>query len=176
MNKDFEAAEELTTAIQEAIENINLKTEVVLCPPFPYLELVTDMADESNFNAGAQNCSQFNDGAYTGEVSASMLAGMGVTFCIVGHSERRKYFHETSEVIAEKVNRLIEQEIIPVFCCGEVLAKFLDVPCYAFSHQQGHVAAAAWSGGRSDLLDEPHLAWHLSPSSYPPQAYMPAHH
>ena len=121
MNKDFEAAEELTTAIQEAIENINLKTEVVLCPPFPYLELVTDMADESNFNAGAQNCSQFNDGAYTGEVSASMLAGMGVTFCIVGHSERRKYFHETSEVIAEKVNRLIEQEIIPVVCCGEVL-------------------------------------------------------
>lgn len=121
MNKDFEAAEELTTAIQEAIEDINLKTEVVLCPPFPYLELVTDMADESNFNAGAQNCSQFNDGAYTGEVSASMLAGMGVTFCIVGHSERRKYFHETSEVIAEKVNRLIEQEIIPVVCCGEVL-------------------------------------------------------
>lgn len=121
MNQDFGQAEDLATAIQEEIGDLNLKTEVVLCPPFPYLELVTDLADESNFYAGAQNCSQFPNGAYTGEISAAMLASLGVNFCIVGHSERRKYFHETNDVIALKVDRLIEEELIPVVCCGETL-------------------------------------------------------
>lgn len=121
MNQDFGQAEDLATAIQEAIEDINLKTEVALCPPFPYLELVTDLADESNFYAGAQNCSQFANGAYTGEISASMLASIGVNFCIVGHSERRKYFNETNDIVAQKVDRLIDEELIPVVCCGEQL-------------------------------------------------------
>lgn len=121
MNLDFESAESLADEIQAAIAEYNLQTEVALCPPFPFLELVTDYADEANFTAGAQNCSQFANGAYTGEVSAEMLATMGVDFCIVGHSERRKYFHETNDVIAQKVDRLTEQQIIPVVCCGELL-------------------------------------------------------
>ena len=121
MNLTFEEADDLTIAIQEAIADYNLQTEVVICPPLPYLELVTDLAEESNFYAGAQNCSQFDNGAYTGEVSAKMLASLGVEFCIVGHSERRKYFNETNEVIAQKVDRLMEQQLIPVVCCGETL-------------------------------------------------------
>lgn len=121
MNQSFEDAETLATAIQDEIADVNLKSEVVICPPFPYLELVTDLADEANFYAGAQNCSQFKNGAYTGEVSAEMLVSLGVEFCIVGHSERRKYFGETNAIVAEKVNRLVEQELIPVVCCGEQL-------------------------------------------------------
>ena len=121
MNLSFEEADDLTIAIQEAIADYNLQTEVVICPPLPYLELVTDLAEESNFYAGAQNCSQFDNGAYTGEVSAKMLASLGVEFCIVGHSERRKYFNESNEVIAQKVDRLMEQQLIPVVCCGETL-------------------------------------------------------
>lgn len=121
MNQSFEEAESLATAIQDEIAEIHLQTEVVICPPFPYLELITDLADEANFYAGAQNCSQFNNGAYTGEVSAEMLVSLGVEFCIVGHSERRKYFGETNAIIAEKVNRLMEHELIPVVCCGEQL-------------------------------------------------------
>ncbi|MDD4395669.1 MAG: triose-phosphate isomerase [Bacteroidales bacterium] len=121
MNLSFEEAEDLTTAIEESLEDLNLKTEVVLCPPFTYLELVTDHADEANFYAGAQNCCQFKNGAFTGEVSAEMLVSLGVEFCIVGHSERRKYFGETNAVVAEKVNRLMEEELIPVVCCGESL-------------------------------------------------------
>ena len=121
MNLDFGAAEDLATAIQEEIGDLNLRSEVVICPPYPYLELVTDLADESNFYAGAQNCSQFANGAYTGEISAAMLASLGVNFCIVGHSERRKFFHETNADIAQKVDRLIEEELIPVVCCGETL-------------------------------------------------------
>ena len=121
MNMSFETAEELADAIQESIASLNLKTEVALCPPFPFLELITDYADEANFCAGAQNCSQYKNGAYTGEVSAEMLSSMGVDFCIVGHSERRGYFNESNETIAQKVDRLTEQQIIPVVCCGEQL-------------------------------------------------------
>ena len=121
MNLSFEEADDLMNAIQERIADINLQTEVVVCPPYPYLELATDLAEESNFYAGAQNCSQFTNGAYTGEVSATMLSALGVEFCIVGHSERRKYFNESNEVIAQKVDRLMEQQLIPVVCCGETL-------------------------------------------------------
>lgn len=121
MNKSFDAAEDLISDIQDAIEDWNLQTAVVLCPPFPYLELATDHADESNFEIGAQNCSEFDNGAYTGEISASMLADMGVEFCIVGHSERRKYFNETDESLTKKVDKLLKQNMIPVFCCGEVI-------------------------------------------------------
>ena len=121
MNKSFDDAEDLIVQIAESLEGWSLQTQVVLCPPFPYLELTTDHADESEFACGAQNCSEFENGAYTGEVSAAMLADIGVDFCIVGHSERRKYFAETNEMIAKKVNILLQKMIIPVVCCGEVI-------------------------------------------------------
>ena len=75
---------------------------------------------------GLQNCSQHNNGAYTGEISASQIKefdfeGESLLYCLVGHSERRAYFNETSEVLAEKVNRLLENDLTPVFCCGEEL-------------------------------------------------------
>lgn len=119
MNKSFDEAEDLITDIEEALENGNLHSEVVICPPYPYLELATDHADEANFMCGAQNCSEFSNGAYTGEISASMLAELGVEFCIVGHSERRKYFGESNETVSRKVDCLMEQDVIPVLCCGE---------------------------------------------------------
>ncbi|MDL2312960.1 triose-phosphate isomerase [Bacteroidales bacterium OttesenSCG-928-B11] len=121
MNKSFDEAEDLITEIEEILADLNLSTLVVLAPPFPYLELATDHAPDGNFECAAQNCSQFNNGAYTGEVSASMLADIDVEFCIVGHSERRKYFNETNEILAEKVNRLTEVGLIPIYCCGETV-------------------------------------------------------
>jgi len=121
MNKSFDDAEDLIVQIAESLEGWNLQTQVVLCPPFPYLELATDHADEGEFACGAQNCSEFENGAYTGEVSASMLADIGVDFCIIGHSERRKYFAETNEMIAKKTEILLQKMIIPVVCCGEAI-------------------------------------------------------
>ncbi|MBR3559229.1 MAG: triose-phosphate isomerase [Bacteroidales bacterium] len=123
MNKDFEEAEDLISTIQENLEGYQLQTEVVLCPPAVYAELVTDHASEegSHFYAGLQNVSEFPNGAYTGEISAEMLAAMQVDFCIVGHSERRKYFGETDEVVLKKMHRLLDNNIVPVMCCGETL-------------------------------------------------------
>ncbi|HHU46489.1 MAG TPA: triose-phosphate isomerase [Bacteroidales bacterium] len=121
MNLSFEEANDLIIAIGDALEGFHTNSEVVLSPSFVYLELATDLAEEYNFSIAAQNCSEYENGAYTGEISASMLAALKVNFCIVGHSERRKYFHETNETIAKKVDLLHKQQLIPIVCCGETM-------------------------------------------------------
>ena len=96
-------------------------TEVILCPPFPYLELASDAAAESDVSIGAQNVYAKEDGAYTGEISVSMLQSMEIGHCIIGHSERRKYFDESGDFLAEKVMACLNHDIKPIFCIGEVL-------------------------------------------------------
>ena len=123
MNLTFDEAEELVDNILDRLDELDdMNCEVIICPPFPYLEMLTDYEfDEQRFNVGAQNCSAYDKGAYTGEVSAKMLKSIDVDYCIVGHSERRKYFGETNEILAEKINRLIENNMSPIYCVGEVL-------------------------------------------------------
>ena len=100
-NKSFNDADELITDIAEALREFDTTdVDVIVCPPFPYLELM---------------------GAYTGEVSARMLSSMNIDYCIVGHSGRRKYFYETNQDVAEKVNRLLAENITPIVCVGELL-------------------------------------------------------
>jgi len=122
MNKGFLEAEELIADIAEKLEDIRpRKTVVIICPPSVYLEMATDIADESVFSVGAQNVYPEDSGAFTGEISAPMLKEMEVGYCIVGHSERRKYFHESHEFLAKKVDALLKHGICPIFCCGELL-------------------------------------------------------
>jgi triosephosphate isomerase (TIM) len=122
MNKTFSEAEILITEIADALDDINLHgTEVVLCPPALYLEMAMDVAFESNFKVGAQNIYPEDTGAFTGEISPLMLKELKVDYCIIGHSERRKYFNETNEFLLRKVDALLKHGIIPIFCCGEVL-------------------------------------------------------
>ena len=122
-NKTFTEADELVSAIMDKLEQVTLdpNTRLVVCPPFPYLEMVGDYGDDSYFAVGAQNVSDQEVGAYTGEVSAAMLESMELDYCIVGHSERRAYYHETDAIVAAKVDRLLEHNIMPIVCCGEVL-------------------------------------------------------
>lgn len=122
MNKTFFEAEELIHLIAESLEGISLEnTEVVLCPPFLYLEMATDIAIENKFSVGGQNLYDNDSGAFTGEVSASMLNSLEVEYCIIGHSERRKYFNEDHAFLARKVNAALRNDIKPIFCCGELL-------------------------------------------------------
>jgi triosephosphate isomerase (TIM) len=122
MNKTFLEAEELIAAVAEALETRKLDNKiVVVCPPFPFLELATDIAEESEFSVGAQNVYPDDSGAFTGEVSPPMLASMEVEYCIIGHSERRKYFNESHSFLAHKLNGLLKHNIKPIFCCGELL-------------------------------------------------------
>ena len=123
MNKSFDEADELINGIMSLLEKNELKenTLMILCPPFPYLEMCTDYSNDSYFMVGAQNVNDNEKGAYTGEVSATMLKSMDIAYCIVGHSERRAYYGETDAIVARKVDQLLKNEIRPIVCCGEVL-------------------------------------------------------
>ena len=122
MNKTFDDAYELVEKIAEAMDKLaKPEHEVIVCPPFPFLEMCGDLSEESFFAVGAQDVSEHESGAYTGEVSAAMLGSMGLDYCIVGHSERRAYHNESNEAIANKVRQLLTNDIRPIFCCGEKL-------------------------------------------------------
>ena len=122
MNNTFDEADALVSDIMTALETKELgQTMMIICPPFPYLEMCTDYSNDSYFAVGAQNVSDQEKGAYTGEVSAAMLQSMEVEYCIVGHSERRAYYGETDAIVARKVDQLLQHDIRPIVCCGEVL-------------------------------------------------------
>ncbi|MBC8878025.1 MULTISPECIES: triose-phosphate isomerase [Pseudomonas] len=95
--------------------------EVAVCPPFPYLSSAAARLQGSKIALGAQNLSPETHGAFTGEVSASMLLDIGCRYVLVGHSERRALFGETDEVVAQKFAAALDQGLIPVLCVGETL-------------------------------------------------------
>ena len=99
----------------------NEEVTLLVIPPALFIENAIDTFIESDIKVGAQNCSNQEKGAYTGEISAKMIASIGVEYVIVGHSERRAYFAETNELLAEKVNQVLSNQITPIYCCGEVL-------------------------------------------------------
>ena len=94
---------------------------VVVCVPFPYLAGIKQHLPASGFHLGAQNCHQKESGAFTGEISAPMLASVGCEYVILGHSERRQYFHETDELLAQKLKAVLAAGLKPIFCVGESL-------------------------------------------------------
>ena len=96
--------------------------QMVVAPPGVYLsEMAAVLSDIPQISLAAQNVSLWNNGAYTGEISAEMLVSLGVQYCIVGHSERRKYFSESNEEVGRKVKMLLEHGIVPIICVGENL-------------------------------------------------------
>jgi triosephosphate isomerase (TIM) len=125
MNKDFESG------IQLATEVVNLaKAEIpndvilVLCTPFIHLANVSKITKTSSKTAlGAQNIYNKESGAFTGEISAEMAKSVGATYVILGHSERREYFNESNQQLAEKVNLALKNGLTPIFCCGETLTQ-----------------------------------------------------
>lgn len=95
---------------------------MVLCVPFPYLVSLKNLAgNNTRVSIGAQNCSEHESGAYTGETSAAMIKSIGVPYVILGHSERRQYFKEDGALLAKKVDKVLEHSLTPIFCCGEPL-------------------------------------------------------
>lgn len=120
MNKSYGEGRDLTLDIVNKLQP--RETLVVLCPPFVHLQNThTAINDISNLKLGAQNCHQEDSGAYTGEVSAPMLTSCGCEFVIIGHSERRAYFNEDDDLLAQKTVQAIDHGLQPIFCCGEPL-------------------------------------------------------
>lgn len=120
MNKTLAEAMELVIKLQEHAEEVPSNVKVVVAPPALYLANI-EMMDSPFFYLSAQNCSQHDFGAFTGEISAPMLKAMNVPFCIIGHSERRQYFQESDAIIASKIDACLKNDIEPIFCCGEML-------------------------------------------------------
>ncbi|SDC94272.1 triosephosphate isomerase [Algoriphagus faecimaris] len=123
MNMTFDEGQKLTSEIVNMFKDENITdVQLVLNPPFPHLHPVKKLiGDTKNVFLGAQNCSDKESGAYTGEVSAKILASFGVTHVILGHSERREYFKEDNSLLTEKVKQVLANGLTPIFCCGESL-------------------------------------------------------
>jgi triosephosphate isomerase (TIM) len=122
MNCTYQQAEKLLSDVLKAGITLAPHQQVLFAVPYPYLIMTnSEVAEESNYFAASQNCHQKASGAYTGEVSAEMLQSIRIQYCIVGHSERREYFAESNQILAEKVDRCLGNGITPVFCCGEAL-------------------------------------------------------
>jgi triosephosphate isomerase len=123
MNKLMDEAVALTSElVNMANDEVRGDVKVILCPPAIYLTTIKKHIENSpNFSLAAQNCSDKVSGAFTGEISASMLKSIGVEYVLIGHSERRQYFNETNALLAEKVNTALANGVSPIFCCGESL-------------------------------------------------------
>lgn len=123
MNCTYQQGEKLLDDVLKAGIALAPHQHAIFSVPFPYLIMAnSEVAEEINYSISAQNCYNKKSGAYTGEISAEMLDSINIRYCIVGHSERREYFNESNQMLAEKINLLLENKITPIFCCGEPLA------------------------------------------------------
>lgn len=120
MNKSVYEAEELTKGITQLLGEIS-EVDVVICPTFTALKSVGDIITNTNVKLGAQNMHWEAEGAYTGEISSSMLRDLYCHYVILGHSERRTYFGETDEIVNKKVKAAIAGNLKPIVCVGETL-------------------------------------------------------
>lgn len=123
MNKTVAETLELVRELRQNLGEAPEKVEVVLCPPFTALWVAKNGLGRSKYSLGAQNLFWEPKGAYTGEVSPTMLAELA-TYVIIGHSERRQYFGETDETVNKKVKAALAAGLKPIVCVGEVLAEF----------------------------------------------------
>ncbi len=119
MNKTPAEAKELITAIAPLVKDA--ACEVVACTPFVDLSAAQEAANGTNIQIGAENCHWAKSGAFTGEISAEMLASMGVKIVIIGHSERRQYFGETDVTVHDRVRAALDAGLTVILCVGETL-------------------------------------------------------
>ena len=123
MNLSYTKGQQLIEDILNAKIECTENQEVIFAVPFPYLIMAKETVNgRQPYWVAAQNCYNKQSGAYTGEVSVEMLDSIGIKHCIIGHSERREYFNESNQVLAEKLDLLLATGITPIFCCGEPLA------------------------------------------------------
>ncbi|NUQ80874.1 MAG: triose-phosphate isomerase [Bacteroidetes bacterium] len=121
MNKNLAESVQLASEVAKLSAGLKPGVELVVCPVFPHLEAVKEVLKGSKVKLGAQNCYPADSGAFTGEVSGSMLKAIGVDFVILGHSERRQYFGETNQFINKKIQHVLAHGMRPVYCVGETL-------------------------------------------------------
>ena len=121
MNKNLQEGVALATELNAALATTAVNCDVVIGTPYIHLASVVAAVDSTKLGVAAQNCADHTSGAYTGEISAAMVKSTGAEYVILGHSERRAYYGETSEILKTKVQLALENGLTPIFCIGEVL-------------------------------------------------------
>lgn len=121
MNKTLQEGLTLANELNVALANTQLNCDVIIGTPFIHLASVAAAVDTKKIAVAAQNCASKASGAYTGEVSAAMVKSTGAGYVILGHSERREYYGETSAILNEKVALALANGLTPIYCCGEAL-------------------------------------------------------
>ncbi|MDD7335533.1 MAG: triose-phosphate isomerase [Prevotella sp.] len=121
MNMNLQDGVKLAKEINEALAADKPNCDVIICTPFIHLASVAQVLNQDVVALGAENCADKEKGAYTGEVSAEMVKSTGAQYVILGHSERRQYYHETAEILKEKVQLALKNGLKVIFCCGETL-------------------------------------------------------
>ena len=169
LNEGIELAKELNAILSENKPNC----DVVIGTPFIHLAEVSKIVDKDIIGVSAQNCADKASGAYTGEVSASMVKSTGADYVILGHSERRAYYGETDEILKNKVDLALENELTPIFCIGEVLEereaeKHFDVVKTQIENGLFHLSADEFS--KIVLAYEPVWAIGTGKTATPEQA------
>lgn len=119
MNKDVFETADLINGLKKSVAAENV--EVIVCPPFTSLVVAQQLLKGSTIKLGAQDVSVHDEGAYTGEVSVKMLKSVGCEYVIVGHSERRQYFHESNDLINQKAKKVLAADMRVIICVGETL-------------------------------------------------------
>ena len=121
MNKTLQEGLALAKELDAALKGRTITCDVIIGTPFIHLASIAAAIDTTRIGVAAENCADKESGAYTGEVSAAMVASTGARYVIIGHSERRAYYHETSPILIEKVKLALSNGLTPIFCVGEVL-------------------------------------------------------
>jgi triosephosphate isomerase (TIM) len=121
MNTTLEEGIELALKVKELSGTTPTNVDLIVGAPFTHLYTIASNLKNSKVKVSSQNCAAWEKGAYTGEVSANMIASVGANYIIIGHSERREYFAEDSQTLLKKVKLTLANGLLPIFCCGEVL-------------------------------------------------------
>jgi len=121
MNQTLEEGKNLAQTIKSQEKEIPEDVKTIIIPPFIHLSEISKILEPSSIRLGAQNCADEEKGAYTGEVSAQMVQSTGAQYVIIGHSERRAYFHEDDKMLLKKLKLAIKHGLYPILCCGESL-------------------------------------------------------
>ena len=174
MNTSPASARELVQGVLAGYKSYSGGAEVIFSPPMPFLAMVAEgVGDTPGVHVAAQNLHQAESGAYTGETAASMLTAIGVSHVLIGHSERREYFHEDNALLAAKIDRALAHGLTPIYCIGETLqqreaGQMLDVIRTQVSEGAFHLDAAAF--GKLVIAYEPVWAIGTGVTASPEQA------
>ena len=161
MNENLQEGVALAKEINETLKADKPNCGVVICTPFIHLASVAQVLDQDVVALGAENCADKEKGAYTGEVSAAMVKSTGAQYVILGHSERRQYYHETAEILKEKVQLALANGLKVIFCCGETLEE-------REANKQNEVVKAELDGSVFNLTAEDRNNILLSVQARPP--------